>query len=125
MLINDAGLKNDPDTFNYLCGNIYKSSTYINYESHVSPEAMRKYYTILKAIAVEKPIRGLSEACDQNTFIARPNKTSEIAMLKASVFLNDGDKLRIICPHGVTGAIEATEYFDSISCRPPINGTNA
>lgn len=41
----------------------------------------------------------------------RPETTHEIVMISGKVVLEGTEKLRIICPHGVRGVIEATEYL--------------
>lgn len=111
MLISNAGLDKDHDTFNFLCGNNLKSTTFTNYISHTSPEAMWRYYTILKSISVEKKLRKYSKNADKGIIKARPETTHEIVMISGKVVLEGTEKLRISCPHGVHGVIEATEYL--------------
>ena len=109
MLISKAGLKDDADTYHYLAGLVYRSSTYSNYESHTSPEAQYRLYTILQPLSTEKPIRQITEhhqADDKMIYRAVPKSNREVAQILGKIVLNPGEHIRIRVPHGVTGRIE-------------------
>jgi hypothetical protein len=106
MLNSYAGLRNDPDTFHYLCGEQYSNTTYINYESHTSPEAQYRFYTILQPISVEHNIRQHPTNRtfkDGSKFRSTPHTNHEIAQVNGSITIPPGAKIIIRCPHGVTG----------------------
>ena len=107
-LISTCGLQNDPDTFNFLSGLPFNSSTYTNYESHTSPEAQYRLYTILKPLSVErklKPPAAPRTAENRTIFTAVPDNNHSVAQLVGSIQLNPGETIKISVPHGVTGRI--------------------
>ena len=109
MLKLRAGLVNDPDTYSFLAGIQYKSSTYINYESHTSPEAQYRLYSFLKCLSVEKKLRKtpvLRETKNGLVYTATPNTNLEVAQMAGTIWLEAGEKVVVCCPHGVTGRIE-------------------
>jgi hypothetical protein len=104
--ISYAGLRNEPDTFHYLCGEQYNNTTYINYESHTSPEAQYRFYTILQPISVEHNIRQHPTNRtfkDGSKFRSTPHTNHEIAQVNGSITIPPRAKIIIRCPHGVTG----------------------
>lgn len=109
MLISKAGLKDDADTYHFLAGLVYRSSTYSNYESHTSPEAQYRLYTILQPLSTEKTIRQIAEhhqAEDKMIYRAVPKSNREVAQILGKIVLNPGEHVRIRVPHGITGRIE-------------------
>ena len=111
MLALDAGLANDPDASHFLRGVLMRSSTYTHYESHTSPEAQYRLYTILKALELEKPIRRATAhraTNDGYVYTATPKTNHEVAQAFGVITLQPGERIKIVCPHGVTGRIEAT-----------------
>ena len=109
MLISKAGLKNDPDTASFLAGKPFNSSTYTNYESHTSPEAQYRLYTILKPLSVKVPLKqpkSLIEIGDKQVFTATPKTNHEVSQVTGSITIPPGEKILIRVPHGVTGRIE-------------------
>lgn len=119
MLIAKAGLKDDADTYHFLAGLVYRSSTYTNYESHTSAEAQYRLYTILQPLSVEKPIRQISErhqTADKLVYRAVPKSTHEVAQILGKIILNPSEHIRIRVPHGVTGRIEI-QVFEEESTR--------
>lgn len=87
-----------------------RSSTYTHYESHTSPEAQYRLYTILKALELEKPIRRATAhraTNDGYVYTATPKTNHEVAQVFGTITLQPGERIKIVCPHGVTGRIEA------------------
>ena len=110
MLISKAGLKDDPDTLAFLSGQLLKSSTFVNYESHTSPDAQKRLFTILKPLAVEEKISkksGVSEAHGQTVFFGVPATTHEVVRIIGTVNLPPGKTLTIRVPHGGTGVLDS------------------
>lgn len=109
MLYAKCGLRDDPDTFSFLSGVQFKSSTYMNYESHTSPEAQYRLYTILKPLSVEerikKPVKS-RETKSGLVYTAVPNTNHEATQVIGHICLAPGESITIRCPHGVTGRIE-------------------
>ena len=88
-----------------------RSSTYTHYESHTSPEAQYRLYTILKALELEKPIRRATAhraTNDGYVYTASPMTNHEVAQVFGTITIQPGERIKIVCPHGVTGRIEAT-----------------
>ena len=109
MLISKAGLKDDADTYHFLAGLVYRSSTYTNYESHTSVEAQYRLYTILQPLSVEKPIRQIAERHqdkDKLVYRAVPKTNHEAVQVLGQIILRPGEYIRIRVPHGVTGRVE-------------------
>ena len=110
MLISKAGLKDDADTYHFLAGLVYRSSTYTNYESHTSPEAQYRLYTILQSLNVEKPIRQITERhCTEDKLVYRavPKTNHEATQVLGTIVLRPGEEIRVRVPHGITGRIES------------------
>lgn len=110
MLNTVAGLKDDPDTFSFLCGVLLKSSTYTSYESHTTPEAQFRLYTILKSISVEKKLKeksGVEKGKDGWLYKAVPRTNHEVARVTGTIRLRPEERIIIRVPHGVTGVVEA------------------
>ena len=108
MLNFKAGLKDDTDTYHFLAGMQFKSSTFINYESHTSPEQQYRLYTILKPLSVEEKIRKpkeLKSTEDGLLYTAAPKNNHEVAQVSGTITLAPGQSMTIRCPHGVTGRI--------------------
>ena len=110
MLSTVAGLKDDPDTFSFLCGVLLKSSTYTSYESHTTAQAQFRLYTILKSISVEKKLTeksGMEKVKDGWLYKAVPRTNHEVVRVTGPILLCPGEKTIIRVPHGVTGVLEA------------------
>lgn len=110
MLITKAGLANDADTRYFLEGRVLRSSTYINYESHTSPEAQYRLYKILLPVSVEKKIKPSSNK-GKSTFSATPKTNHEVAQVTGQIRLKPGEAITIRIPSGVTGPIDIS-YLD-------------
>ena len=111
MLYTKCGLNDDPDTYSFLASIQLKSSTYINYESHTSPEAQYRLYTILKSISIENKLRkptALRETKECLVYTATPITNHEVVRVIGDIVLKPGEKIIIRCPHGVTGRIQIT-----------------
>lgn len=109
MLVTYAGLANDADTLNFLCGTVLKNTTYINYESHTSPEAMKRLYTILKPVSkttVLRQVVRIRKIADGYVFTATPRTNHELAQIIGSLKLLPGETIRIVCPHGIIGSLK-------------------
>lgn len=109
MLYAKAGLKDDPDTLAFLSGQLLKSSTYTNYESHTSPEAQKRLFTILKPLAVEEKITkksGVKKKNEKQLYLGVPKTTHEVARVSGSIDLPSGKSIIIRVNHGGTGYIE-------------------
>ena len=102
-----AGLQNDPDTYRYLCGTLLRSTTYTNYESHTSPAAQYRFYTILKTLSTEKKMpRDVERREDGYIHLTIYPKTNhEVVRLIGSLELGPGEKIIIRSKHGITGSI--------------------
>lgn len=110
LLLSVAGLNDDADAFNFLAGKQMESSTFINYESHICPEAQYRFYTILKTLSPEKKLNSekpLREEKSSLVFKAVPATTHEAVQITGKISLRAGDTIVISVPHGVTGWIEA------------------
>ena len=123
MLAEKAGLQNDPDTLNFLAGIQYKSSTYINYESHTDPDAQYRLYTILKPLSVEVKIpRGpeIEEVEGGIIFTSYPKTNHEFAQVTRTITFARGATPYILCDHGVSGSIddEDENEFNSAQIQP-------
>lgn len=109
-LRSKAGLSDDPDTCSFLQGNILRSSTFINYESHTDDTASYRMYSILKPIAPEKDIRtknpALIETDEHSVYTATPKTTHEVAQITGRIRLNPGESVRIKVSHGVIGKVD-------------------
>lgn len=108
MLISKAGLGDDPDTFSFLSGLNYKSSTFINYESHTSPDAMKRLYTILQPVSTEKRSKkksGMMSAGEKVIYTFVPETNHEVVGVKGVITCPPGAQVKIRVSHGVTGVI--------------------
>lgn len=114
-----AGLANDFDTFNFLSGLQLRSSTFTHYESHTSPEAQYRLYTILKSLDIPRtiPKKRTSENERERTIYAVPTTTADAAVLSGSITLQPGEMIIIRCPHGVSGSVSAQGVGHSSSRR--------
>ena len=95
-----------------MCGVLLKSSTYTSYESHTTPEAQFRLYTILKSISVEKKVKeksGVEKVKDGWLYKAVPRTNHEVARVTGTIQLCPGEKIIIRVPHGVTGVVEALQ----------------
>ncbi len=114
-LISKAGLKDDPDTFHFLSGMIFKSSTFTSYESHTSPEALERLYTILLPISSEKRINRKTK-CEvvggEMVYTAVPKTNHEAVRVSGTVTLKAGERIVIKVPHGVKGVVEIVKPDD-------------
>ena len=109
MLNSRCGLSDDPDTASFLSGLQFQSSTYTNYESHTSPEAQYRLYTILQPLSVEHKLRKpkeLRNTKDGQIYTAGPGTNHEVAQVFGRIQLPPGESITIRCPHGVTGSIK-------------------
>ena len=107
-LKSKCGLSDDPDTYHFLAGLMYKSSTFVNYESHTSPEAQYRLYTILKPFSVKKAITKPKELKKKNgsqIFTAAPKNNHEVTRVIGKIHVKHGDRIVIRCAHGVWGRI--------------------
>jgi hypothetical protein len=114
MLNDCAGLKDDPDTRNFLLGRLFKSSTYINYESHTSEEAQYRLYTILKPLAVEAKINkksGITKYSDKLVYEAFPNSNHEVVQITGKITFRCNQQIKIQSAHGVTGYFEVVDNY--------------
>lgn len=107
MLYAKAGLTDDPDTYNFLCGTMYKSSTYTNYESHTGADSMLRLYQFLKPLSTEKNLGKASDYYDgdKTLYEAWPTTNHEAAHVTGQIKLKAGQQLRIRSAHGFTGII--------------------
>ena len=90
MLFTKCGLNDDLDTFSFLAAIQLQSSTYTNYESHTSPEAQYRLYTILKSISVEKKLRKSSicrETKEGLVYTATPDTNHEVVRVTGEIVL--------------------------------------
>ena len=113
MLISKAGLKDDADTYHFLAGLVYRSSTFTNYESHTSSDAQDRLHTILQPLSAERPIRQIAERHqveDKLVYRAVPKSNHEAVQILGNIILKPGEEIRIRVPHGVTGRIEIQEF---------------
>lgn len=112
MLISKAGLANDDDTLYFLAGHLLRSSTFINYESHTSPEAQYRLYKILKPCSVEYPIeKRVKNSCrnGMTTYEFCPDTNHEAVRITGKIVLKPGETLTIRIPSGVIGRIDVEE----------------
>ena len=112
-LFSDAGLANDADTANFLSGILLESSTFINYESHTSPEALYRLYKVLKPISVEAPIkqpRKERETKNALIYTAAPKTNHEVVRPSGTIELKPGDKIIIRIPSGAHGHIDVSHH---------------
>lgn len=108
MLYAKAGLKDDPDTYNFLCGTLYKSSTFTSYESHTGVDSMLRLYQYLKPLSVEKKLvksSGYRSEADKTIYEAWPETNHEAVHVRGFVRLKPGEQLVPCSPHGVQGII--------------------
>lgn len=108
MLYSKCGLKDDPDTYNFLCGTLYKSSTYTSYESHTWKDSMLRLYQYLKPLSTTKKLgkaSGYRTEGEKVIYEAWPDTNHEAANLRGLVRLRPGEKAAICCPHGASGII--------------------
>lgn len=108
MLYVKAGLKDDPDTLNFLCGTLFKSSTFTSYESHTGASSMLRLYQYLKPLSTEKRLgksSGYRSESDKMIYEAWPQTNHEAAHLGGFVQLRPGDQIILCSPHGVNGII--------------------
>ena len=111
-LISQAGLKDDPDTVSFLSGVMFKSSTYSSYESHTSLDSQKRLYTILKAVSVEKTMSkktSLIREDDKTIYHAVPRTNHEAVKITGDIRVKPGQRIRILCPHGVIGYMDVDE----------------
>lgn len=108
-LISAAGLRDDPDTVAFLSGVLLNSSTYTNYESHTSPDAQFRLYSILLPISTTRPTnkKQLSQEISNDAVIIKafPRDNHEIVRMHGVFPMKAGEKFRILVPHGVTGTV--------------------
>ena len=107
-LFSCGGLKNDPDTYNFLCGTMYNSSTYTNYESHTHEVSMLRLYQCLKPLSIEKKIEKPSvyrTEGENQVYEAYPKTNHEVAHVIGKVWIAPGQKLKICCEHGAHGIV--------------------
>lgn len=112
MLMSKAGLANDDDTLYFLAGHLLKSSTFINYESHTSPEAQYRLYKVLKPCSVEHPIKKrVKNSCHNGmtTYEFCPDTNHEAVRITGKIVLKPGETLTIRIPSGVIGRIDVEE----------------
>lgn len=105
MLRKNGGLQNDDDTYHFLCGTQHKGSTYNNYESHTSPEAQYRLYTILKSISVERRLNrssGIRRTKEEIVYTGVPKTNHEVVQIIGGMDIPPGTKVRIRCAHGLT-----------------------
>lgn len=108
MVASKAGLANDPDTYHILCGTMYKSSTFTNYESHTAPDAMKRLYRLLQPLSTEKKIEKQSGLRTENGidfFDAWPKTNHEAAHMTGQLVLKPGQRVTIHCEYGCTGIV--------------------
>ena len=111
-MLYKAGLKDDPDTLCFLRAVLFQSSTYTSYESHTSPSAQKRNYTILKSLSTVKKLSSIPESTDENgntRYTATPKTNHEVARIYGKIEIPPGKKLIIRCAHGVTGPIDRVE----------------
>ena len=115
MLYIKAGLKDDPDTYHFLCGTLYRSSTYTSYESHTEAAAMLRLYQILKPVSTEKRLgktSGYRTDGQKNLYEAWPETNHEVCHVTGKLRLSPGQKMVIRCSHGATGIVRITRSLD-------------
>ena len=120
MLFARAGLNDDPDTYNFLCGTLYKSSTYTNYESHTDGDSMLRLYQFLKPLSTEKKLgkaSGYRTEGEKVIYEAWPDTNHEAANLRGLVRLRPGEKATICCPHGASGIIRLRREGDDAETK--------
>ena len=108
MLYAKAGLKDDPDTYNFLCGTLDKSSTFTNYESHTSVYSMQRLYQLLKPLLTEKKLSkdsGYRYEDGRMIYEAWPETNHEAVHVSGRVRLKPGEQLIPCSPHGFRGII--------------------
>lgn len=108
MLYAKGGLKDDPDTFNFLCGTMYNSSTFTSYESHTEVASMLRLYQFLQPLSTEKKldrVSGYRSEGEKTVFEAWPETNHEAAHLWGIVRLKPGQRLVIVCSHGAQGIL--------------------
>lgn len=115
-LINQAGLRDDSDTYHFLAGLQLKSTTFINYESHTSADAQYRLYTILKSLCVPRTITKRN-ALNGPVLRSVPASTAEAATIIVRLKLQPGESFSNRCEHGVYGSVKVitpqTENEDS------------
>ena len=107
-LLYKAGLWDDPDTLCFLRGVLFQSSTYTNYESHTSPSAQKRFYTILKSLSTVKKLSSIPETTSNKgttRYVATPKTNHEVVRIYGSIEVPPGKKIIIKCTHGVRGPI--------------------
>lgn len=115
MLFAKAGLKDDPDTYHFLCGTLYKSSTYTSYESHTEAAAMLRLYQILKPVSTEKRLgktSGYRTDGQETLYEAWPETNHDVCHVTGKLRLTPGQKMIIRCSHGATGMIRIARGGD-------------
>lgn len=120
MLVSRAGLANDEDTLKFLAGHLLKSSTFINYESHTSPEAQYRLYKILKPCSVERPIKNHTKSRrhgDMTTYEYYPDTNHEAVRIKGRIVLKPDEAITIRIPSGVIGRIDVEESKQTTKTR--------
>ena len=108
LLQQKAGLKNDPDTYYFLIGQVFGGSTSTSYESHVSPEARDRMYAILKPLSVERKVKRVDFLeKTENKLIVRavPENNHEVALLNGQISILPRTRVTIRILHGLTGSV--------------------
>ena len=108
MLYSKCGLKDDPDTYNFLCGTLYKSSTYTSYESHTWEDSMLRLYQYLKPLSTTKKlgkVSGCRAEGEKTLFEAWPKTNHEEARVTGLIKLKPDQRMTVISEHGSKGII--------------------
>ena len=110
MLIEKAGLANDPDTFHYLCGDQFRNSTFLRYESHSDSYAQKFLYQCLKPVSVEKRIKkksGITERNNDLLFSVYPKSNHEVSRVTGTIVIPPDSEIVIKVAHGARGYVES------------------